>query len=351
MNKKKILIVGQGLAGSCLALEFISNGVEVVVISEKNDNSASKIAAGLFNPLVLKKLNPGWKAFETLNAAKNFYSYWQSYWGCNFFFKQPLAKVILNNDEKREWQKKAPILNYFANEEIIDNPCSNFWFDHEGYGIIKEAGYLNTNLFLEKTKEYLCQNNSFLEKQFSELDLDFRGDNLKYDNIIFDEVIFCQGYYSKQNLFFPEQFFKAVKGQILTIEIPNYTSEYLISKGMYIVPTANNLFKVGATYEWDELDEIPTQKGRQLLEIELRQILKTEYKIVDQLAGVRPASIDRKPVLGKSKLHKNIHIFNGLGTRGVILAPWLAHHLYTSIIQESEIDLECNISRFRNRKN
>ncbi len=350
MNKKKILIVGQGLAGSCLALEFISKGFEVLVISEKNDNSASKIAAGLFNPLVLKKLNPGWKAFETLNAAKNFYSYWQSNWDCNFFFKQPLAKAILNKDEKREWQKKAPILNYFANEEIIDNPCPNFWLDHEGYGIIEEAGYLNTNLFLEKTKEYLYNNNSFLEKQFSELELDFRGDKLKYNNLIFDEVIFCQGYYSEQNLFFPEQFFKAVKGQILTIQIPNYTSDYLISKGIYIVPTDNYLFKVGATYEWDELDEIPTQKGRQFLETELRQILKTEYKIVDQFAGVRPASIDRKPVLGKSKLHKNIHIFNGLGTRGVILAPWLAHHLYTSIVQESEIDLECNISRFRNRK-
>jgi flavin-dependent dehydrogenase len=82
LNKKKILIVGQGIAGSCLALEFISNGIEVVVISEKNENSASKIAAGLFNPLVLKKLNLGWKAYETLKAAKNFYSYWQSYWDC-----------------------------------------------------------------------------------------------------------------------------------------------------------------------------------------------------------------------------------------------------------------------------
>jgi glycine oxidase len=351
LNKKKILIVGQGLAGSCLALEFISKGFEVVVISEKNENSASKIAAGLFNPLVLKKLNPGWKAFETLNSAKTFYTYWQNYLGCNFFFKKPLAKVILNKDEKREWQKKTPLLNYFANEEVIENPCPNFWFDYEGYGIIEEAGYLNTNLFLEKTKEYLCSKNSFLEEQFNEAELDIKEDNLEYNNIIYDEIIFCQGFYSKQNSFFPEQFFKAVKGQILTIEIPHYDSEYLISKGMYIVPTANNLFKVGATYEWDELDENPTEKGKHLLENELKEILKTEYKIVKQLAGVRPASIDRKPILGKSKLHKNIHIFNGLGTRGVILAPWLAQHLYKSIIEEIEVDLECNISRFRNRKN
>ncbi len=150
MSKNKTLIVGQGLAGSCIALELISNGVDVVVVSEKKENSASKIAAGLFNPLVLKKLNPGWKAFETLDSANFFYTHWQKHFYCQFFFSKALAKVILNKDEKREWQKKAPLLNYFVKEEIIDNPNQDFWFDYEGYGIIENAGYLNRNLFLVK---------------------------------------------------------------------------------------------------------------------------------------------------------------------------------------------------------
>ena len=351
MNKKKILIVGQGLAGSCLALEFISKEIDVLVVSEKNENSASKIAAGLFNPIVLKKLNPGWKAFETLNAAKIFYSYWQELLQCNFFFTKPLAKIILNKDEKREWQKKIPLLNYFAKEEIIENPNPNFWFDYEGYGIIKEAGYLNCNLFIERTKEYLLSKNSYLEEIFDESRLQILEGMLKYKNIIYDEIVFCQGYYSKQNSFFSEQFLKAVKGQILTIDIPNYKTDYLISKGMYIVPTEDNLYKVGATYEWDELDNNPNEKGKELLENELKQILKKNYRIVNQLAGVRPASIDRKPVLGKSLIHNNIYIFNGLGTRGVILAPWLANHLCNNILENTEIDLDCNISRFRKRKN
>jgi glycine oxidase len=351
LKQKKILIVGQGLAGSCAALELISRGIEVLVVSEKNENSASKIAAGLFNPLVLKKLNPGWKAFETLNTAKKFYSHWQNSFSCNFFFNKPLAKVILNKDEKREWEKKIPLLNYFANEEIISNPCPDFWFDYEGYGIVAEAGYLDSGLFLEKTKKYLSDRRLYGEEKFNEHELIPLEDGLVYKETTFDELIFCQGFNSKPNTFFDETFFKAVKGQILTVDIPNYNTDYLISKGMYIVPTNNNFYKIGATYEWDELDNNANEKGKVVLENELKQLLKKEYKIIHQMAAVRPASIDRKPVLGSSIKHKNVHIFNGLGTRGVILAPWLANNLCNNILEGAEIDKDCNISRFRIKKN
>ena len=71
-----------------------------------------------------------------------------------------------------------------------------------------------------------------------------------------------------------------------------------------------------------------------------------EFKVVDQKAGVRPTTKDRRPLIGKHPTLENMYIFNGLGSKGVMLAPFLSTQLIDSILTGSKIDPEADISRY-----
>ena len=66
MAKKKYLIIGQGIAGSVLALEMYHRKMDFVVVDQPKLSSSSKIAAGVVNPVVLKRL-------KMVQGAENFF--------------------------------------------------------------------------------------------------------------------------------------------------------------------------------------------------------------------------------------------------------------------------------------
>ena len=64
------------------------------------------------------------------------------------------------------------------------------------------------------------------------------------------------------------------------------------------------------------------------------------------MAGVRPTVSDRRPLLGTHPSQKNAHIFNGLGTKGVMIAPYYSAHLINHLIDGVELEKEVDIGRF-----
>ena len=67
------LIVGHGLAGSVLAHMLLERGQRVVVLEDKSLHSASKVAAGLVNPLIGPKLNIPMHMGHCLKQSINFF--------------------------------------------------------------------------------------------------------------------------------------------------------------------------------------------------------------------------------------------------------------------------------------
>ena len=65
-----------------------------------------------------------------------------------------------------------------------------------------------------------------------------------------------------------------------------------------------------------------------------------------QIAGVRPTVYDRRPVMGEHPNHKGIFIFNGLGTKGYLMAPLLSEEMADFIISRKELHREVKLSRF-----
>ena len=136
------------------------------------------------------------------------------------------------------------------------------------------------------------------------------------------------------------------KGEVLLIKAPNLDLNVILNASLYLVPLGKDMYKIGATYEWDDKSQIPTAKGKTELLEKLNEILNCEFEIIDHLAGVRPTVRDRNPLVGSHPNYKNVHILNGLGTRGVMLAPYLAQKLYDCIENGIPIATEIDCNRY-----
>ena len=62
--------------------------------------------------------------------------------------------------------------------------------------------------------------------------------------------------------------------------------------------------------------------------------------------AVRPSVKDRRAIIGNHKRHKNLYLMNGLGSRGMLLSPYLASQLCSNIIENKKINSEIDINRF-----
>ena len=78
----------------------------------------------------------------------------------------------------------------------------------------------------------------------------------------------------------------------------------------------------------------------------LKKVIQTPYTIIDHSAGIRPTVKDRRPLVGIHSEHKQLAVLNGLGTRGVMMAPSMAKQLYGFLEEEIGLDPEINCDRF-----
>jgi glycine oxidase len=104
---------------------------------------------------------------------------------------------------------------------------------------------------------------------------------------------------------------------------------------------------VGDTFNWKDKTTLPTEQGKKELIEKLESFIKVPYEIVDHVAGIRPTVKDRRPLVGLHPKHSQLAILNGLGTRGVMIAPKVAKELYHHIENNALLDPECNIARFQ----
>ena len=113
------------------------------------------------------------------------------------------------------------------------------------------------------------------------------------------------------------------------------------------MPIGNDLYKVGATYNWEDKTPTPTVAGRNELLTNLKALVHCDFEVIDHLAGVRPTVKDRRPMVGTHPKHPNLHVLNGLGTRGVMLAPAMAKALFENIENQIPLEKEIDIKRFK----
>ncbi|MES2566170.1 MAG: FAD-binding oxidoreductase [Bacteroidota bacterium] len=344
------LIVGQGIAGSVLALSLIQSGYSVNIIDQPHLSNSSKIAGGIWNPVVFKRLTKSWMADELVPELFNFYSGCEKTFGTNLIQERNIIKPFSEDQEEVLWLKKAsgqkPDNNYLDSNIYYDLSIDEN-YKIKRYSKVLQAGSLNVVSFLAATKTFLAENCNVLEEEFNYNELTVTEQGISYNSLTASNIIFCEGHLITNNPYFKWIPMKPAKGEILTIRSEDIKLEKdIFNKGFFILPIGDYLYKIGATYEWETLNDVPTEKGKSELLKKLNSVITTPYEILSHEAGVRPSVIDRRPVIGKHPEHQNLYLFNGMGTKAVMLAPYFAKQLVDSIRLNTQIDNEVNLTRF-----
>ncbi len=340
------IIVGQGIAGSCMALELIDRGKRVMVYNDPNGNSSSRVAGGLINPITGRKMVLTWRAKDLFSYLSKFYKKAEAKLNKNFYCEIPIYRPFVSIEEQNEWQGKSADKDYkpFVQEVKTKSEHENVVSDRFGGLLLKKSGYLDTNSFLKATSEFLKNASQITNKKFEINSLNFIKKFVVYKGIKAKKVIFCCGVEEVGSDFFPEVKFRPVKGEVLKIKIDPLLNK-VYNRGVFIMPRGGS-HTVGSNYNHKDLSWEPTEQGRNEIEAKLKTLLLRPYEVEEHLAGVRPSVSDRRPVLGMSKGREQLVIFNGLGTKGVSLAPFFAGHLVNNLIDGTVIDKEVNVNRY-----
>lgn len=337
------LIVGGGISGLNLQYELDRRGASSICIDQSKANVSTNIAAGIVNPIAGKFFALSWRANDFFPGLDTYYGKLEEWCSTSFFHNRDLIRVFASAGEQNIWLSKA-------NQARYASYCS---FDpagihelHSPYGVLKinGGGYLDTTTFLQSLRNYMNSKQKILDAEFDHAKLDIQSK--RYENIEFGAIIFCEGYRVVHNPYFNFLPFTPNKGELLEIHAPDLGLEAIAVGGTFVLPIGNERYKVGATYEHQFLDMLPTEKNREYLLEKLDKMMTVKYEVVDQWAGIRPAVKDRRPILGRHPLHKDLYLFNGLGSKGVSMAPQLAFELASYIIDDQGLDPSCDIQRY-----
>lgn len=346
MKNFDYIIVGQGLAGTILSYTFLKKGKKILIIDDAKLSSCSKVAAGNYNPIVFKRLVKSWKADEVIPYADNFFCEAQKFLNAEFFWKKEVAKIFADEREKKFWLKKSGEDDTYLSGDIAEEFHSESLQTPAGCGTVKNAGKIYSARFLELFRNYFVNEKILVDEKFDFNALDISNDSAGYKDSKAKKIIFCEGWKTLENPYFSYLPFKPAKGEILLLKIENLQTDKIIHKNGYLYSIGGSLFVAGSTYEWNELNDFPTDKGKKSIIEKLGKIIKVPYEIVGHFAGVRPSTKDRRPFIGLHHEHKTLGIFNGFGAKAVMLAPYFAGQFFEFLENIKPLDKEADIKRF-----
>lgn len=343
----EFIIIGQGISGTWLSYYLQKEKKSFLVIDNNKPNSASRVSAGIINPVTGRRIVKTWMIDELLTFLVPAYEKLGKELGLDAISKKslidfhPTPQMKLAFDERVK--EKADFLSQPADQQLY-HKVFNYDF---GYGEVNYSFIVNLKEIIPFWRKRLQQNNQLLEDNFEIQELEQSSSGIKYKNIRADKIIFCDGISSAESPFFKNLPFALNKGETILIESADIPSTNIFKKGMMLAPIESNLFWIGSNYLWDFADDLPTEQFRKQTEILLKNWLKAPFKIIDHKASVRPANIERRPFIGFHPLHKNVGIINGMGSKGCSLAPWFTRQLTDHLICGTEIQPEADICRFR----
>ena len=332
MKKVDVIVVGQGIAGTLLAHELIEAHQSIAIIDVNLKASATRVAAGLINPVGMKRCIPSHNAHQYLPKAIQRYRQIEQKLNADFIHIKPILKLFANKEVKNDWQIKFSNTNMDSYiTKFIERNTYPFLNDSAGSAEVYPSAHIDLPTFLDKSREYFKSKCFLLEERF-----DFSQFEPKqgiYKSLKSDRIIFCEGFRVKDNPYFKPLPLSPTKGEVMTIHIPSMVYfDKIISKGVYILPLGNHQYLAGATYNHTDLTDDLTPEGQSFLRDKISDILTVEYEVISSVAGVRPTVKDRKTLIGLHPKYHKIGIFNGLGTRGALQGPLLSSEFSTVLV-------------------
>lgn len=341
------LIVGQGISGSFFSWYLQQAGASFIVVDENKNNTASRVAAGLINPVTGRRLVQSWMIEELMPFAWNAYT-------------------TIGKELKVECIRETSLVQFFNapdmqdafNKKLADEPrfllppgnedWKRYFAYPFGWGIVSPCYLANAHALLDAHRNRLVRQQRFIEEKFDAEQLELQNHIVRYKGISADKVIFCDGAAGFTNPWFNKLPYSPNKGEALLVHVPDLPADRIYKFRHTLIPldASTSLFWFGSSYEWTYEDDLPSENFRIHAEAELKRFLKLPYTVVGHQAAIRAANIERRPFVGLHPHHQHIGILNGMGTKGCSLAPYFAQQLAEHLVHGKPLLPAADMKRF-----
>lgn len=312
----RVLIVGQGLAGTALGLEFEAAGIDFVVASAGHERAASRVAAGLVNPVTGQRWVKSARIDELLPVARERYAAWERTLGVALWHPLPLTRLF------RDEAERAAVSEKIARGELTPFAATAA-VTARGVAIAG-AAWVDLPALLEGAARRWRGQGRWRGREVAARDLNFAAADVGWAGERFDAAILCTGSGGLARAWFDFVPFAAAKGEMLTVEGCRVAPGTALSRGTWLIAGAKGAARVGATYERGREDLELTPEARAHLLAAAGTLTGDALRVTGQSAGVRATLPDRLPVIGWHPQQARLGIFGGLGSKGTLWAPWLA---------------------------
>ncbi len=322
--KASVLIVGQGLAGTLLAWELERVGVAFSIVDAGHVRAATKVAAGIINPITGRRLVKS-EGFETLRpVARECYRGIERRLGETLWREMRVRRWFAEEREREVFAEKnaSGALAPFAESADADG----FWM---GRAARVELGKL-IGLSRKRWRERGILQEGRMEKWEATA-----GDGVMID---------CRGAEAEGA---DTVDWRYSKGECVELRMAGLDPGVVWNRRHWLVATGDGLAKAGATNEPGRRDFAVTDEARKELERSVNAMGFSEFEIVGQTVGVRVYSPDKRPVIGWISREARRGIFCGLGAKGALYAPALARAWAELLRDGTELPAAWDVARFR----
>lgn len=344
------LIIGQGLAGSLMSFKLISSGASVMVFDAGHRGSASKVAAGIINPITGHRWNLTNNFYDFLKVATSFYAVVEDELKCDLLTPMKQSRLIKNQGQSDYFEKRLKQADY----DGLLKASKKSLLKNTGYDFaeVSHSYHFDTQGLLLEVSNWLNEHASLTTEAFNYTGLETHNNGVNYQNHKKDffsarKIIFCEGYQAIHNPWLHKLPFKLAKGSVLEVtakttkvESSNSDQPSILNWGHWLMTDKNNKARLGSSYEWNDLGTKASIENEQTLLASLHKHSDIEGRVVSHKTGIRPTTKHRQPFVGELSNLKHAYCFNGLGSKGCLLAPYYVDMLFQHFTNGTAIPAE-----------
>ena len=219
MKQVDYIVVGCGLAGIAFC-EVLRRHNKSYVVFDNTSQQSSTVAAGMYNPVILIRFTPVWKAAEQLQVAIPAYLGIENRLGITLDYPFELWRRFASIEEQNMWFNAAdkPSLSAYLNLDLIKNMNDRIHAPY-GFGRVDHTGRVDTSLLLKAYRQDLRERGQLYMQSFYYAQLRDVKQGLEYGSIRARHIIFAEGYGVKKNPFFKNVPLNGTKGEVLTVRV------------------------------------------------------------------------------------------------------------------------------------
>ncbi len=351
MASQRYIVVGAGLAGCLIAWRLEQAGQTVTLIDSKQLPSASEVAGGIINPVTGRWMTKSWNFDACIGYAVTTYKALEKQFGISIYNPIPFIRYCQNEEDIKRIRRRMRNPRYanVLGEYFAIDKAQNMLTDTHGRFEVKQAAHVRLSLLLQTLRDHFSQKGWFQDSIFKYNLLKKGESSWYYDDIDTDHVIFCEGAGIRKNPWFNQLPLTPVKGETLTVECRGIQlPRSIYHRGKWLLPVEKNYFRIGATYDEHDLSEVPTEAGKGELLESIQALIAPQYtlQVKQHTAGLRPCTKDFRPFIGSHPTDRGLHVFNGLGSKGTLLAPELIRCFLDYLLKGLPLDSEIDCKRY-----